>query len=144
MSATEVEGPGVSRLLIFGGQLAVALVWLYEGLVAKLIGLREDERQIIASVPLLPDGWEGGLVWLIGGLEVLLALWVIIGWLPRLAAAVQTLILIIFNTGGLLFGSDRIPDPLHLIVTNVSFLALVWLVASSLTHRADRSPHRHA
>lgn len=131
-------------MLIFAAQVAVALVWLYEGLVAKLIGLRADEREIIASLPLLPDGWAPGLLWTIGAFEILLAGWVIIGRLPRLAAGVQTVTLMIFNFGGLLFGGDQIPDPLHLIVTNLSFLALVWLVASCLVHRPERSSTSHA
>lgn len=123
------------RWLVGVGQVAIALVWLYEGLVAKLLRARADEIDIIAAVPFLPDVWSGALVTVIGGYEVLLALWVLVGRLPGLAALVQTLTLIVFNLGGLLFGGEFIGEPAHLLVNNLVLLVLVWTVAVALRSR---------
>lgn len=129
----------VPRWLVGLGQLSIALVWLYEGLVAKILGARADESDIIASVPFLPESWSGTLVIMIGCYEVLLALWVLIGRLPRLAALAQTLTLLVFNAGGLLFGGDFIGAPVHLLVNNLVLLVLVWTVASALRTRRPTS-----
>lgn len=125
----------VPRWLVGLGQVSIALVWFYEGLVAKIVGARADEIDIIASVPFLPESWSGTLVIMIGCYEVLLALWVLIGRLPRLAALAQTLTLLVFNAGGLLFGGDLISEPAHLLVNNLVLLVLVWIVASALLSR---------
>lgn len=127
----------VPRWLVGIGQVAIALVWLYEGLFAKVLGGRADEIDIIASVPFLPDAWSAGVVILIGVYEVLVALWVLVGRLPRLVALLQTVTLIIFNAGGLLFGGDLIPEPGHLMVNNLVLLALVWTVAIALASRVS-------
>ncbi|WP_346052353.1 DoxX-like family protein [Amycolatopsis dongchuanensis] len=108
---------------------AVAAVWVYEGLVAKLLGARPDERAIVAAVPVLGAA-AGVLLVLIGLAEIGLGLWVLTGWAPRTAAAVQTALLAVFNGGGLLFGGGQIAEPLNLVLHNVVLLVLAWLVAT--------------
>ncbi|ROS39103.1 DoxX-like family protein [Amycolatopsis thermoflava] len=107
---------------------AVAAVWVYEGLVAKVLGARPDERAIVESVPVL-GGAAAVVLVLIGLAEIALGGWVLTGWAPRTAAAVQTALLAGFNAGGLAFGGGHIAEPLNLVLHNVVLLVLAWLVA---------------
>ncbi|HEY7216312.1 MAG TPA: DUF3419 family protein [Thermoanaerobaculia bacterium] len=118
-------------------RLAVALVWLYQGLWCKLLGRCPGHRAIVEAVPGL-SGRTGSIVLAgLGTIEVGLALWVLSGWRPRWAAAAQTLLLVGMNTGGLIWGRQHIADPGALITQNLAFLTLVWLVAARTAKRGD-------
>ena len=52
------------------------------------------------------------------------------GWLPGLAALAQTLLLVVMNANGLLFGRHIIPDPAGMVIKNFGFLLLAWVVAA--------------
>ncbi|MGV9270442.1 DoxX-like family protein [Kitasatospora sp. NPDC003701] len=115
---------------------AVALMWGYEGLWCKIFPGRADQRAIVEGLPLLPESAVTALLIAIGLAELALGAWVLTGRRPRLAALVQTLLVVGFNTGGLLFGADRIPEPGRLVVQDLAFLALVWTLAAAHGHRA--------
>ncbi|GAA2808004.1 DoxX-like family protein [Kitasatospora sp. CM 4170] len=114
--------------------LAVALMWGYEGLWCKIFPGRADQRAIVEGLPLLPDAAAHALLIGIGLAELALGAWVLSGYAPRVAALVQTALVLAFNTGGLLVGADQIPEPGRLVVQDLVFLALVWTVATA--HRA--------
>ncbi|GAB7188499.1 hypothetical protein ATKI12_8330 [Kitasatospora sp. Ki12] len=118
---------------------AVALMWGYEGLWCKIWPGRADQRAIVESVPLLPGWAVTPLLLAIGAAEVALGLWVLTGRRARLAAVVQTVLVAGFNTGGLLFGADEIPEPGRLVVQDLAFLALIWTVAASRHTPATRT-----
>ena len=118
-------------------RLAVALVWLYQGLWCKLLGRCPGHRAIVEAVPGLA-GRAGTIVLLgLGAVEVGLAVWVLSGWRPRLVAWAQTLLLVGMNGGGLLWGRAHIADPGALITQNLAFLTLVWLVAGRAEQRSE-------
>ena len=74
----------------------------------------------------------GTALWIlraIGVVECALALWVLTGWQPVLAAPAQTALLVSMNSGGLLWARRIIPDPGGMIVKNFAFLVLAWVVA---------------
>ncbi|GAA1189977.1 hypothetical protein F4556_000078 [Kitasatospora gansuensis] len=108
---------------------AVALMWWYEGFWCKVFPGRADQRAIVEGVPLLPAGAVTPLLVAIGLAEVALGVWVLTRRRPYAAAAVQTALVAGFNTGGLLFGAEHIPEPGRLVVQDVAFLALIWLFA---------------
>jgi hypothetical protein len=111
-------------------QIAVAGVWLYEGLWCKLLGGVPLQVDVVEAVPLF--GRQGAL-WVlraIGLVECALAVWVLGGWHPFLAAAAQTALLVAMNSGGLLWARRIIPDPAGMIVKNFAFLVLAWVVAA--------------
>jgi SAM-dependent methyltransferase/uncharacterized membrane protein YphA (DoxX/SURF4 family) len=119
-------------------RLAVALVWLYQGLWCKLLGRCPGHQAIVQAVPGLA-GRSGEVVLAgLGAIEVGLAVWVLSGWRPRLAAAAQTLLLVGMNGGGLLWGREHLADPGAMITQNLSFLTLVWLVAGRAAARRTR------
>jgi hypothetical protein len=110
------------------GRGAVALVWLYNGAWCKLAQRCPDHVAIVSTA------FDGATVaravlLALGAVETGLALWVLVGWRPRLAAAVQTLLVAGMNAGGLLWGGAAAPHAGDLIVRNLAFVALVWLVA---------------
>jgi uncharacterized membrane protein YphA (DoxX/SURF4 family) len=108
---------------------AVALVWLYHGAWNKLLGQSPHQATIIHSVPGLSGLWSHALLIAIGATEVAIALWVLAGKAPRLAAVIQTILLIAMNAGGLLCGGHSIAKPGAMVVQNLAFIALIWLLA---------------
>jgi uncharacterized membrane protein YphA (DoxX/SURF4 family) len=113
--------------------VAVALMWWYEGFWCKVFPGRADQRAIVEGLPLLSAGAANALLVAIGLAEVALGVWVLLGYRPYAAAVVQTVLVAGFNTGGLLFGAQHIPEPGRLVVQDLGFLALIWLVAARRT-----------
>jgi DoxX-like family len=111
-------------------RVAVAAVWLYEGLWCKL--LRGDPRQlqIVESVPRLGPRVGAFFLGALGAFEVGLALWALSSAAPIACAAVQTLLLVTLNANGLLWARRIIHDPGGMVVKNFAFLVLVWVAAS--------------
>lgn len=111
-------------------RLAVAAVWLYEGLWCKL--LRGDPRQfdVVRAVPSL--GPRFGVVFLLGlgVVEVAVAAWVLSGLWQVPCAIAQTALLVGLNANGLAWARHIIHDPAGMVVKNVAFLTLGWVTAS--------------
>jgi hypothetical protein len=114
------------KAYVLAGRLAVAGVWAYEGLVCKILGGAADQREIVSGV--LPRRAVRPALAALGCAELALAGWVLSGKRPKLAAAVQTGVVAALNTGGLLFGSQAIPDPGRLLTQNAALVALAWAV----------------
>lgn len=108
---------------------AVAAVWLYEGLWCKILGGDGDQRAIVGAVPLLPPALATAALVGIGLAETAIAAWVLTGRRARAAAVTQTVLLVAFNAGGLLFAGDRIGDAGRMLTANAALLALAWLLA---------------
>jgi hypothetical protein len=113
-------------------QIAVAAVWLYEGMWCKVLGRSAHELEVVEAAPLFSKRQAWWFLKLLGAYESLLALWVMTGWLPVWCALVQTLTLIGLNSGGLLFSRHLIPDPAGMVVKNAAFLVLAWVAAGLL------------
>jgi hypothetical protein len=110
-------------------QVAVAAVWLYEGLWCKLLGRVPHQVEVIGAVPLFGRRTAAWALSGIGVLECGVAIWVLSGWQPVAAAVAQTALLVTMNGGGLLWARDLIPDPGGMVVKNFAFLVLAWVVA---------------
>ena len=112
-------------------RIAVAAVWLYEGLWCKLLGGEKRQLEIIEAVPHMGPRIGAPFLKLLGAVEVALALWALSGVLPIPCAAVQTLLLIALNASGLFWARRLIHDPGGMVVKNFAFLVLVWVSASA-------------
>src|SRR3954468_10084318 len=84
-------------------RIAIALVWLYNGLWSKLLGGSPHHASVVRAVPGFGGGVGEGVLVAIGIVETLLALWVLAGFRPRAGAIVQTALLVGMNAGGLLW-----------------------------------------
>ena len=112
----------------FGARLALAAVWLYQGLLCKLLLARPAHAAVLEEVPGL--GAHASLALpIIGVIETALAAWILSARRPLLAAAAQTLLLVAMNAGGLLFAADAIHDLAGMLLQNLAFLLLAWIVA---------------
>jgi len=113
-------------------QIAVAAVWLYEGMWCKVLGRSAHELEVVEATPLFSKRQAWWFLKLLGVYESLLAVWVMTGWQPVWCALVQTLTLIGLNSAGLLFSRHLIPDPAGMVVKNIAFLVLAWVAAGFL------------
>jgi uncharacterized membrane protein YphA (DoxX/SURF4 family) len=111
----------------------VAFVWIYEGLWCKLLSGCSSHAAIIRSLPAVFARVADRLLILIGTGEVALGLWVLSGRVPRVAFWAQVLLLVIMNSGGLIWGRDVIVDPASMVIHNVVLLALAWTIADAGT-----------
>ena len=111
-------------------RVAVAAVWLYEGLWCKLLGRERRQVQVVEAVPKLGPLFGRRFLVLLGVVEVALAVWVVSGVTPGLCAIAQTAILVALNASGILWARHIIADPGGMVVKNVSFLLLAWIAAA--------------
>ena len=107
----------------------VAGVWLYHGLVNKLLHANPRHLEIVRSVPVFTDATAPIALTIIGMIEVLIALWILSGRSPLLCAAVQTALLIPMNIVEVIFARPHLLSPIGLIPINVLFLSIAWLGA---------------
>jgi DoxX-like protein len=111
-------------------RIAVAAVWLYEGLWCKLLGREPRQLQIVETVPRCGPRVGARFLKTLGVVEVALALWALTGALSIPCAAVQTVLLVALNAAGLLWARALIHDPAGMVIKNFAFLVLVWVSAS--------------
>lgn len=110
-------------------EAAVAAVWVYEGLWCKVLGRSRHEFEVVEAAPLFGPGLSALFLRALGLFECLLAVWVLTGWHPLWAGAVQTMLLISLNTAGMTWSRHLIPDPPGMLLKNFAFLVLVWVAA---------------
>ena len=111
-------------------QVAVAAVWLYEGLWCKLLGRMPHQFEVVGAVPFFGPRSAAWVLRALGVGECGLAIWVLSGWQPVCAAVAQTGLLVTMNSGGLLWARQIIPDPAGMVVKNFAFLVLAWVAAA--------------
>jgi hypothetical protein len=110
--------------------VAVAAVWLYEGLWCKLLAREPRQLQVVEAVPRFGPRIGAAFLKALGVVEVVLAVWVLTGIAPVFCAVGQTALLIALNTAGVLFARHLIHDPPGMLLKNFAFLVLVWVSAS--------------
>jgi len=112
-------------------RIAVAAVWVYEGLWCKLLGGDPNQRTVVEQVPRWGPRYGALFLTALGGVEVLIGLWALSGVAPLTAAIAQTILLATLNANGLLWSRHVIHDPAGMVVKNFAFIMLAW-VASGL------------
>lgn len=110
--------------------VAVAAVWLYEGLWCKLLNGEPRQVQVVQAVPRYGPLLGVAFLKILGVVEVGLALWALSGVAPLVCAVVQTGLLVTLNACGLRWARRIIHDPAGMLVKNFAFLVLVWVSAS--------------
>jgi uncharacterized membrane protein YphA (DoxX/SURF4 family) len=136
-----------TRLLITKiiARVALGIVWIYEGLVPKILFLRADELDLVKK-----SGWiwrtpEWTLL-VMGVAQIVIGLWLVIGLAERLAVAVATLwmvVLIILVASG---NPGMLTDPYGALVKDLCLIACamtVWLLAP-VTRKLDSTKSDNA
>ncbi len=109
-------------------RVAVAMVWIYQGLWHKLLAVDARHIEIVAAAPLfLPPRLALGLI---GGLETLFAISILSGWKQRIFTWLQIGMLVAMNAAGILFAGDRIPDIGGMLTMNLVFALTIWGLAN--------------
>ncbi len=143
MTSLTMPSRGVNRQAA-GRQIAalVASVWLYHGLVNKLLHGEPRHLAIVQAVPGLAGTAGEVVLAMVGVAEVLVAVWVLSGVLPRACAAAQTLFLLPMNALELSFAREHLLWPAMLVPVNLLFLSLAW-TAAKLRMPAGAREKRH-
>lgn len=112
-------------------RIALGLVWLYEGLVPKILFVRADEIDLVQKSGLVWRSPEWTLL-VLGLAQIAVGLWLLIGWAERAAVAFATLwmfVLIALVAGG---NPGMLTDPYGALVKDFCLVACaitVWVLA---------------
>jgi hypothetical protein len=117
-------------------QVAVAGVWLYEGLWCKVLGRSAHEFEVVSEVRFLRPWMVSAFLRVLGVVECALGVWVLAGWMPQWAALAQTVLLVALNSAGLTLARAKIPDPAGMVFKNFALLVLAWVCAALLLQEA--------
>jgi uncharacterized membrane protein YphA (DoxX/SURF4 family) len=110
-------------------RVAVASVWIYEGLWCKVLGRAKNELRIVEAVPRYGAKFGRLFLTALGWIELMLGVWVLSGWASGLCALAQTMLLVALNANGLLWSRHLIHDPAGMLFKNFAFLVLGWVNA---------------
>ena len=119
-------------------RVAIALVWIYQGLWCKILGFEPRHRKIVESTPFLSPARARQALVALGLLECFMAAWALSGLHQFEAAVAQTLLLVSMNAAGLRWARSLISDPIAMLLQNFVFLLLAWIVAGQLGCHASR------
>lgn len=112
-------------------RVALGIVWLYEGLVPKLLFLRADEIDLVRRSGLFWSTPEWTLQ-ILGFVQIAIGIWLIVGVAERLAIAIATMsmfVLIALVASG---NPGMLTDPYGALVKDFCLIACaitVWMLA---------------
>lgn len=119
----------VPPALLTAVRLAVAAVWIYEGLWLKVVHPSAHELAVVGSVTIGPLS-PAGFLRLIGWGETVLGLGVLTGLYYRFLAWIQALLLVLMNGIGILIAGKAIADPLGLVIHNLPLLLCIAVLGT--------------
>lgn len=107
-------------------RLAIAAVWVYFGLVCKILGLAPSHVRIVGRI--LGTDYASPITVLIGAMEVVMALWVLSGYRRRLNAVVQVALVLTMNVVETVLAVDLLLLGRFNLLISILFasLVLVW------------------
>jgi hypothetical protein len=117
-------------------RVAIALVWLYQGLWCKVLGGEAQHLVVISAVPFIGPTAGRMVLVALGLFECGLGVWVLTGRRLVQAAIVQTLLLVAMNAGAIVWSRSLLPDPIGMLLQNFAFVVLIWSVAEIRPHVA--------
>jgi len=74
---------------------AIAIVWILNGLYCKILNLVPRHQEIVAAI--LGDKYAKEFTLAIGIAELIMAVWILSNWKPRLNAILQIVVVAIMN-----------------------------------------------
>lgn len=107
-----------------GAEILIGSVWVFHGLYSKILNGIPRHRKIVGRI--LGERLAGFATMAIGGLEVLLGIWVFTGWERVGCAVVQTLLIGGMNGLEIFLAADLLISALGMVMLNIGFLTLVW------------------
>ncbi len=113
-------------------RVPVALMWIYEGLWCKILGFAPRQAAVVGSVPFLSLISAHRVLIGIGLFECVIAIWILSGWQAVRAAIVQIALLVGMNGCGLLWARNFIPDPIGMVIQNLTFVTLILIATGEV------------
>ena len=119
------------RFIKVSARVALGIVWLYEGLVPKILFVRPDEIDLVQRSGV----WRGSpllTLQVMGLLQIFFGLWLLVGWRERVAVTLTTLWmcgLIVLVAAG---NPWMLTDPYGALIKDVCLIACaaaVWILA---------------
>ena len=140
MTLDEIPLPDTTRtrLVSAAARISLGLVWLYEGLVPKLLWVREDQLDLVSRSGLVLEDPRFTLL-ILGYAQVALGLWLLLGIAQRAAVLLATgamLVLIVLVAKG---NPWMLTDPYGALVKDLCLIACaatVWILAPVPQKRA--------
>ena len=135
----------MERALTHGiARLALALVWLYQGLVPKWLARDSGEVDLAVRVG-IPLAWAEPVVLSMGALEVLLGVLTLALWRRREVLSTTIALLVVLSAAAAGLGAAVLAAPFNPVTLNVAALALAlvgWVAARDLpsARRCRRAP----
>jgi len=109
------------RAVLLSVRVVVALVWLYNGLILKILFVDPEHLALVQEATREMGVPARGMLAVIGAMETVLALWIASGLRYRWAMGTQMVVVLALNAGGIFLGG--MDDPLGLLVGNLPLLA---------------------
>lgn len=116
----------------------LGLVWIYQGLVPKLLAQVPLEREIVERTG-LHLGSPGLTLELVGIFEILLGIWLLTGFRERTACLVTSLLLAVLTVLVVLEEPSLLVGPFGGIAKNGALFVLAWIVWH-LSPRSEATP----
>ncbi len=114
-------------------RLGLGFIWIYEGLVPKLlVPLTDFEKDVVAASGLIPNGLTDPFLHILGVLEILLGVFVVSGRWQRPICVVQAVIIAAFTVVITFTAPSILKHPFGLLSKNIPILAgivALWLLA---------------
>lgn len=117
--------------------IAIALVWLINGLYCKVLNLVPRHGQIVARI--LGEGYAPFLTPLIGALEILMAAWILSGIKSRWCALTQAFVVALMNTIEFVLAPDLLLFGRINAVVAAFFIAVVLMNEFLLSQKHSAS-----
>jgi uncharacterized membrane protein YphA (DoxX/SURF4 family) len=115
------------NVLLLVIRLAMALVWLYNGLWLKVIAQNAHHLAIVESV--FGEGLRArAALTAIGLAETLLAIGIATGLAARFVNATQIVVLLAMNAVGIVFAHGEIAQPAGLLIQNLPLFCCAALI----------------
>jgi hypothetical protein len=119
-------------------RLSLGAVWLYEGLVPKLIFVRPDEVELVRR-----SGFYFGtpefFLQLLGATQVAFAIWLLLGFSERLAVAIATLGMWVLIALVAMANPSMLTDPYGALIKDLCLTACaytVWSLSPQIARQA--------
>jgi len=108
-------------------RLALGLVFIYEGLVPKILSQAKDEVMLVQHSRLFL-GTPSLALAILGSCEILFGLWLLAGWAEKLSAVLSAVLIILLAVLVLSVRPDALTDPFGGISKNAGLLACALAV----------------
>ena len=134
--ATVSETTHSQWLVKIVARIALGFVWLYQGLVPKLLSSVPLELEIVerTGLYLVSARWTLGMV---GTVEMFFGIWLMSGYRERLSSVVTTLFMLVLQVLVVIEQPSLLLGPFGGLAKNVCLVACAWTVWY-LSPRADR------